>query len=127
MRAGYRLAIVSAILVGVVIFLFPATANAQDIDCAECHDDVVFDSPAHPDVVCHDCHSNVTAEHDDAGDLEPLGDGGGCLSCHSRTQREIDAVLETFPPWQRAAAAPSPDGAGAPPASARLHAPGGSS
>ena len=88
MRAGIRLAFVSVLLATVVVLLFAGTAKAQDIDCMECHEDVEFDSPAHPDVECYECHSNVTAEHE-GDDLEPLTDEDSCVNCHSRTQREI--------------------------------------
>jgi cytochrome b subunit of formate dehydrogenase len=88
MRAGVRLAILSAILAGVVIFLFIGTAKAQDIDCLSCHADVDFDSPAHPDAGCLDCHTNVTPNHE-GRDLEPLTDADSCLNCHSRIEREI--------------------------------------
>jgi cytochrome b subunit of formate dehydrogenase/nitrate/TMAO reductase-like tetraheme cytochrome c subunit len=88
MRAGIRLAFASVLLTTVVLLLFVGTAKAQDIDCMECHEEVVFDSPAHPDVACHECHTNVGPEHEDA-DLEPLTDEESCVECHSRTQREI--------------------------------------
>jgi cytochrome b subunit of formate dehydrogenase len=88
MRAGIRLAFVSILLTTVVLLLFVGTAKAQDIDCMECHDDVVFDSPAHPDVACQDCHTNVGPEHEGA-DLEPLTDEESCVNCHSRSLREV--------------------------------------
>jgi cytochrome b subunit of formate dehydrogenase len=88
MRAGVRLAMVAAVLAATVIFLFIGTANAQEPDCLNCHEGMVFDSPAHPDVSCGDCHTNVTPEHED-GDLEPLTDADSCLNCHSRVERTI--------------------------------------
>ena len=63
-------------------------ALAQDSDCAECHADAAFTSTAHPDLVCADCHTNVTAEHKDA-DLEPLTDDMSCGECHGSVQRAI--------------------------------------
>ncbi len=68
--------------------LSASVAYAQDIDCAECHEDVTFSSSAHPDLVCLDCHTNVTAEHEDA-DLEPLTDEESCAECHGQAQRAI--------------------------------------
>jgi cytochrome b subunit of formate dehydrogenase len=88
MRAGVRLALVAAVLAATVIFLFIGTAKAQGIDCLICHAGVDFESPAHPDVGCGDCHTNVTAEHK-GGDLEPLTDADSCLNCHSRVERTI--------------------------------------
>ena len=47
MRAGIKLAFVSGVLATVVFLLFIGTANAQEINCLECHADVDLDSPAH--------------------------------------------------------------------------------
>ncbi len=63
-------------------------ALGQDIDCAECHADVVISSPAHPDVICSDCHTNVTAAHE-ADDLEPLTEGESCGECHGSALRTV--------------------------------------
>jgi cytochrome b subunit of formate dehydrogenase len=90
MRSGIRLALASVVLIATVILLFIGTARAQDIDCAECHEDVVFSSPVHPDVACHECHTNVTAEHEAADDLEPLTDEESCVECHGRIQRTVN-------------------------------------
>ena len=57
------------------------SVNAQDIDCGDCHEGVVVNSPAHPDVTCLECHTNVTPEHEEA-DLEPLSDADSCGECH---------------------------------------------
>ncbi|MDJ0709162.1 MAG: hypothetical protein QNJ14_02175 [Woeseiaceae bacterium] len=71
------------------LLLFAAIpAIAQDIDCAECHEDVEFTSSAHPDVTCQECHTNVTVEHEDA-DLEPLSDADSCGECHGGIQRTM--------------------------------------
>ncbi len=64
-----------------------ALAQDPEIDCGECHEDTPYDSPAHEDVTCIDCHSNVSSEHDDA-DLEPLTDEESCAGCHRRPHRE---------------------------------------
>lgn len=71
---------------GLVILLLATSASGQDIDCAECHEDVAFDSPAHPDLVCLDCHTNVTSEHD-TKDLAPLTDEESCAECHGSVAR----------------------------------------
>ena len=67
---------------------FALPAAAQDIDCAECHEDVSYTSTAHPDVTCQECHTNVTIEHEDA-DLEPLTDDESCGECHGGIQRTV--------------------------------------
>jgi cytochrome b subunit of formate dehydrogenase len=63
-------------------------ALGQGVDCAECHEDVVISSPAHPDVICNDCHTNVTAEHQ-GNDLDPLTDGESCGECHGAALRTV--------------------------------------
>lgn len=67
-------------------------ALADDIDCIDCHHDVIFSSSAHPDAVCQDCHTNVTAGHRE-GDLDPLTDKESCGECHGRVQRAIDRSI----------------------------------
>jgi cytochrome b subunit of formate dehydrogenase len=78
----------STILALACLLLLGSPSGAQDIDCNECHADVVVDSPAHPDVGCQDCHTNVTAEHKDK-DLDALTDEESCAGCHSRTLRQV--------------------------------------
>ena len=77
-----------AFLILSLLSLLTSLAWAEAIDCAECHGDVVFSSPAHPDLVCQDCHTNVTAEHSE-DDLDPLTDEESCGACHGRVQRSI--------------------------------------
>lgn len=69
-----------------VVLLLAISVHAQGIDCAECHEDVAFDSPAHPDLTCQDCHTNVTSEHD-TKDLAPLTDEESCAECHGSIAR----------------------------------------
>jgi len=75
------------IVVSLVLLLAPL-ALAQDIDCAECHEDTEHSSPAHPDLVCIDCHTNVTSEHED-NDLEPLTNENSCAECHGKLLRSL--------------------------------------
>lgn len=72
----------------VLLLLLTLPLQAQDIDCAECHDDVVVSSPAHPDIECGDCHSNVTTKRHSRG-LDPLSDEESCGGCHGRSLREV--------------------------------------
>jgi len=62
-------------------------AEAQEFDCAGCHNAIIFTSPAHPDLSCTDCHTGVTSEHP-GQDLGPLGDQS-CSDCHRRQSREV--------------------------------------
>lgn len=75
-------------LLGLLLFSTVATVQAQDYDCAGCHDDVVFSSAAHPDVACADCHTNITDNRHRRG-VEPLTDEESCGECHGRTLRDI--------------------------------------
>jgi cytochrome b subunit of formate dehydrogenase/nitrate/TMAO reductase-like tetraheme cytochrome c subunit len=63
-------------------------ASAQEIDCAECHEGVQFTSTAHPDLVCQDCHTNVTTEHE-GNDLESLTNENSCAECHGKVLRTL--------------------------------------
>jgi len=65
-----------------------ALALADEINCADCHEDVVFSSTAHPGLICRDCHTNVTTEHKQ-DDLGPLTSEESCGSCHRRVQRAV--------------------------------------
>ena len=78
-----------------LLFLAAWSVEAQEIDCFECHEDVEFSSAAHPDIACHDCHTNVTDEHE-AADLEPLTDENSCAECHGKLLRTLGrSVHET--------------------------------
>ncbi len=76
-----------------LIKLFPllilaSFVQAQEINCAECHEDVEFTSTAHPDLICVDCHTNVTPEHE-GNDLEPLTNENSCAECHGKILRTL--------------------------------------
>ena len=72
----------------IVLAVLGTPALAQEDVCGGCHEDVTFSSAAHPDLLCADCHTNVTAEHE-ADDLEPLTDDESCAECHGQVQRSI--------------------------------------
>ena len=71
-----------------ILIVVASLGQAQEIDCAGCHEDVVFSSAAHPDLVCHDCHTNVTEKHE-RNDLEPLSDEDSCAQCHGKLLRTL--------------------------------------
>ena len=75
------------IAVALAATVWVSVVAAQDLVCAECHDDVVATSPAHPDAECGDCHTNVPPDHE-GDDLEPLTDEESCGDCHRRPHRE---------------------------------------
>jgi len=72
----------------ILLLILASFAAAQEIDCAECHEDVAFTSTAHPDLVCQDCHTNVTTEHE-GSDLEPLTNENSCAECHGKLLRSL--------------------------------------
>ncbi|MBT8091523.1 MAG: hypothetical protein KJN77_00700, partial [Gammaproteobacteria bacterium] len=81
----------TSLVIGFVLWA-AAPAWAQGLDCAKCHDDVTFESSAHPDVACADCHTNVTRAHRREG-VEPLGDEDSCGQCHGSVLRSIDRSI----------------------------------
>jgi thiosulfate reductase cytochrome b subunit len=74
------------VLASFVLFALPA--NAQEMDCLECHDDVEYTATAHPDVSCGECHTNVTDRRHKRG-VEPLTDETSCGECHSSVLRAL--------------------------------------
>ncbi|MBT8087427.1 MAG: hypothetical protein KJO46_05300, partial [Gammaproteobacteria bacterium] len=84
---GYLRLLITAAALAISVSVSPS-ALAQDDNCGDCHAGVEFSSTAHPDLVCADCHTNVTAEHE-GEDLEPLTDDMSCNECHSRVQRTV--------------------------------------
>ena len=72
----------------ILLLSLASFASAQDIDCAECHEDVLFTSTAHPDLVCQDCHTNISIEHE-GNDLEPLTNENSCAECHGKVLRTL--------------------------------------
>lgn len=66
------------------------TAQEREINCMSCHDDdVIFDSTAHAEVACKDCHSNVTRPRHKKEDLADLSGDAICAQCHSIAQRGV--------------------------------------
>jgi len=63
-------------------------AGAQVGDCRPCHADVHVPSPAHRDLDCTDCHSNVTRLPHPPQLLKSLGGDALCRQCHE------DVVLQ---------------------------------
>lgn len=74
------------LLTSLLLLLLTSFTWAQEFSCAECHEDVAFESSVHPDVVCQDCHTNVTSEHE-GNDLEPLSNENSCAECHGKALR----------------------------------------
>ena len=85
-RSAYLVGL--AFLALVTTILAAPVLGAQELICNDCHDDIVFDSPAHPDVMCGECHTNVVDRRHKRG-LEPLTDEESCGQCHGSVLRSI--------------------------------------
>ncbi len=78
----------AAMLYTLILLPVSATGLAQESNCERCHDDVTFSSPAHPDLSCDDCHTNITRKHRREG-AAPLTDEESCGECHGSVLRSI--------------------------------------
>jgi len=71
-----------------VPLLATSSADARELECGRCHEDVVVDSPVHQDQTCVACHSNVTERrHRDA--LTHLGSDAICVQCHRLADKNV--------------------------------------
>ena len=89
MRAvpGFRRLDRAAAFLCLLYFLTPAAG--QDLDCLQCHEAPGLAASVHPDVVCADCHTNVTDRRHRRDGVEPLGDAA-CAGCHRRESRTVE-------------------------------------
>lgn len=76
----------------VALSLFTTTADAQqrEINCMACHSDVHFESTAHAELGCRDCHTNVERPRHTAEDLADLTGDAMCAQCHTVAKRVVD-------------------------------------
>lgn len=79
-------------------FLLPQATLAADpaakgaaIDCtSKCHQDVTFNSPAHPETKCAECHVNITATpHDNLPPEQKLKANEVCAGCHGMASKQL--------------------------------------
>ncbi|HKK03068.1 MAG TPA: hypothetical protein VKA17_04010, partial [Gammaproteobacteria bacterium] len=84
-------ALLCGLLVAALLSFGADTASAQEreIRCSGCHRDVQFDSTAHADVACKDCHTNVDSPRHTAEDLADLSGDAICAQCHSMAPRAV--------------------------------------
>ena len=68
-----------------------AVAKGAGIDCtAKCHQDVKFNSPAHPETKCAECHTNITqTPHDNLPAEQKLKADQVCAQCHGMAQKQL--------------------------------------
>jgi cytochrome b subunit of formate dehydrogenase len=78
----------AGLLAATILVLAFAPAKAQDLVCGDCHDDVSIEHTVHADVACAECHVNVVDKRHKRG-VEPLTDEESCGSCHSSILRAI--------------------------------------
>ena len=82
--------VLPGILTGIFLFGLATTASAQDSKCVECHKDVAFASPAHPQTKCTECHTNVTQTPHDALPPEQKLEGNAiCAQCHGMAAKQL--------------------------------------
>ena len=65
------------------------SAQEREINCMACHDDVHFDSTAHAEVACKDCHTNVKRPRHKKEDLADLTGDAICAQCHTVATRVV--------------------------------------
>jgi cytochrome b subunit of formate dehydrogenase len=79
------------------LFVGAGIARAGDVgpgldnaSCLACHKDATFESPAHPDTQCAECHTNITAEHKDALPAEQKLEADAiCGACHGMASKQL--------------------------------------
>jgi cytochrome b subunit of formate dehydrogenase len=96
-RHSALIALLSGVFACVMLALPATEASAQqrEINCMGCHEheDVHFDSTAHADLGCQDCHTNVTRPRHRAEDLADLTGDAMCAQCHSVAKRVVDRSI----------------------------------
>ncbi len=69
----------------------PAIPSAKCTD--GCHEDVKFQSPAHTDTQCAECHTNITLanlkDHEHLTDEQKLKGDDICAGCHGMAQKQL--------------------------------------
>ena len=92
------------VLLGSLALASPATIQATDAACAECHQDVTVSAGAHADTACTECHVNITSvPHDQLAPGEKLDAGAICAGCHgvatqaTRQERACRKELQDLP------------------------------
>jgi hypothetical protein len=67
-----------------------AAAKASANCTVKCHEGVKFESAAHPDTSCTECHVNITADHKDAvPDDQKLKPVEVCAGCHGMAAKQF--------------------------------------
>jgi cytochrome b subunit of formate dehydrogenase len=88
----------SGLLVCASLFLVVPASGAQDtaapaVDsgtCVKCHEDATFESRAHPETQCVECHTNITAAHKEAlPDDQKLEADAICAQCHGMASKQM--------------------------------------
>jgi cytochrome b subunit of formate dehydrogenase len=65
-------------------------AGLENTACLACHEDATFESPAHSDTQCAECHTNITPEHKDALPAElAMEPDAICAQCHGMAAKQL--------------------------------------
>jgi cytochrome b subunit of formate dehydrogenase len=90
MATHFLLALLPRLVIAVgAVSLLAAGAQAREINCLGCHDDVEVHSSAHPELSCAECHTNVERPRHKKEDLAELAGDAICAQCHSVAQRVV--------------------------------------
>jgi predicted CXXCH cytochrome family protein len=93
----YQRKLLRLILLLALLLLPPAVVAADNGDCLDCHGDaatvgaqfqvnpVTFDTTAHAEIGCQECHASVTADHPDDGATPSKA---VCQDCHEAVSAE---------------------------------------
>jgi cytochrome b subunit of formate dehydrogenase len=73
----------------VTLGLVAGVAQAREINCVGCHDEVHPSSTAHSELGCVDCHTNVERPRHKKEDLAGLSGDAICAQCHSMAERVV--------------------------------------
>src|SRR5687767_7269028 len=90
-RAGAGLVMFAALLCGAgAVYAGDVAPGLETESCLRCHEDSVFESPAHPDSQCAECHTNITPEHRDALPAEQKIEADAiCGQCHGMAAKQL--------------------------------------
>jgi cytochrome b subunit of formate dehydrogenase len=87
----------AGLFVFVLLFAFGSFARAGEVgpgleneSCLKCHEDATFESTAHPETQCAECHANITAEHKGALPADQKLEADAiCGACHGMAAKQM--------------------------------------
>ena len=96
-RAGSGLVMLASLMfAGGAVYAGDVAPGLETESCLRCHEDAVFESPAHPDTQCAECHTNITPEHRDALPAEHKMEADAiCAQCHGMAAKQLPKSVHT--------------------------------